>query len=175
LLLGLLGNSRSFEGAIVAPLVGAWSDRTWAGWLGRRRPFILVGGLVSAVLLALTPALSSWALPDSLAALAGGLAGVAPAIIVIFLFTLTFNAMNDIHKALLADVTTPEERNALSAQSVLVDMAGSVTILILGFALWRDGVPPAAFVVAGTLLALGVLITVGGVREPPPTVWETER
>jgi Na+/melibiose symporter-like transporter len=83
--------------------------------------------------------------------------------------------MDDVHKALLADVTTPEERNGLSALAVVVDMAGSVTILILGFLLWRDGVPSDAFVVAGALLALGVLITVGGVREPPPTVWETEQ
>src|SRR5437879_4836955 len=48
LLIGLLGNSRSFEGAVVSPLAGAWSDRIWIGWLGRRRPFILVGGLTSA-------------------------------------------------------------------------------------------------------------------------------
>src|SRR3954453_19713232 len=55
LVLGLMGNTRSFEGAFVSPLVGTWSDRLWLGWLGRRRPFILVGGLSSAVLLAATP------------------------------------------------------------------------------------------------------------------------
>ena len=59
LLISLLGNTKSFEGAIVSPLTGAWSDRIWAGWLGRRRPFILVGGLLSALLLALTPAISA--------------------------------------------------------------------------------------------------------------------
>src|SRR5439155_24423483 len=52
LLIGLLGNTRSFEGALVSPVFGAWSDRSWAGWLGRRRPFILVGGLLSSALLA---------------------------------------------------------------------------------------------------------------------------
>jgi hypothetical protein len=62
-LISLLGNTRSFEGAIVSPLTGAWSDRLWLGWLGRRRPFILVGGLLSALLLALTPAISRLALP----------------------------------------------------------------------------------------------------------------
>src|SRR5438067_1427532 len=51
LLINLLANTRSFEGAIVAPLVGAWSDRIWLGWLGRRRPFILVGGVGSGLLL----------------------------------------------------------------------------------------------------------------------------
>ena len=48
LLLGLLGNTRSLEGALVSPAFGVWSDRVWLGWLGRRRPFILVGGLLSA-------------------------------------------------------------------------------------------------------------------------------
>ncbi|HZS00418.1 MAG TPA: MFS transporter [Chloroflexota bacterium] len=175
LLLALLGNSRSFEGAIVSPLVGAWSDRTWAGWLGRRRPFILVGGLLSAALLALTPTFSAWALPSALVPLVGGLAAVVPAIVVIFLFTLTFNVMDDVHKALLADVTTPDERNGLSAWAVVVDMAGNVAILALGFLLWRDRVPTEAFVIAGALLAVGVLITVVGVREPSPLQWEAER
>src|SRR5947207_15014330 len=62
-LLGLLGNSRTFEGAIVSPLAGAWSDKIWLGWLGRRRPFILVGGLLSALLLALTPAIGRFTGP----------------------------------------------------------------------------------------------------------------
>jgi maltose/moltooligosaccharide transporter len=175
LLLGLLGNSKSFEGAIVSPLVGAWSDRVWAGRLGRRRPFILVGGLLSAALLALTPTLSAWPVPPLVASLAGGMAGLVPAIVVIFLFTLTFNVMDDVHKALLADVTTPDERNGLSAWAVTIDIAGNVAILILGFSLWRERVPAEAFAVAGLLLALGVLITVVGVREPDPAVWEAER
>src|SRR5581483_8654288 len=58
ILLGLLGNTRSFEGTVVSPIMGAWSDRIWLGRLGRRRPFILAGGLLSALLLALTPAIS---------------------------------------------------------------------------------------------------------------------
>jgi MFS family permease len=175
LLLGLLGSSKSFEGAIVSPLVGAWSDRTWAGWLGRRRSFILVGGLSSAAILAFTPTISTWPVPDALMPLLGGLVGLAPAILAIFLFTLMFNVMDDLHKALLADVTTPDERNALSAWSVVVDMIGNVAILAVGFFIWRDHVPAEAFAVAGALLAVGVVVTVLGVREPTPAVWEAER
>src|SRR4051812_29482329 len=106
LLLGLLGNSKSFEGAIVSPLTGAWSDRVWAGWLGRRRPFILVGGLMAALLLALTPTISRWPLPSGLSWVPEGVAGLAPAVLAIFLFTLAFNSMDDIHKALLAEVAS---------------------------------------------------------------------
>src|SRR4051812_23466435 len=40
-LIAMLGNTRSFEGALISPVFGAWSDRSWAGWLGRRRAFIL--------------------------------------------------------------------------------------------------------------------------------------
>jgi MFS family permease len=175
LLLSLLGNSKSFEGAIVSPIVGAWSDRVWAGWLGRRRPFILVGGLLSALLLALTPAISRLPVPAVLAWLPQGVFALAPAIVAIFLFTLTFNAMDDLHKALLADVAGPKDRNWLSALSAVVDLAAQVGILALGFLIWKENVPDSAFAIAGALVALGALVTVIGVREPGPAAWEAER
>ncbi|HEY3079913.1 MAG TPA: MFS transporter [Chloroflexota bacterium] len=174
LLIGLLSNTRSFEGALVSPLFGAWSDRTWAGWLGRRRPFILVGGLLSALLLALTPAISRLPAPV-LGWLPSDVGRLAPAIAAIFLFTFAFNTMDDVHKALLADLTEGAARNRLAALRVVVEMAGQVGILVLGFLLWRDGVGDDAFVVAGGLMAVGVVVTVWGVREPAPAVWEAER
>jgi hypothetical protein len=58
IIISLLGNSKSLEGAVVSPLVGRWSDRSWLGWLGRRRPFILVGGVLSGLFIATTPTLS---------------------------------------------------------------------------------------------------------------------
>ena len=175
LLLGLLGNTRSFEGAIVSPIVGAWSDRVWAGWLGRRRPFILAGGLLSALLLALTPAISRWALPIEPGWLPDALAGLGPVILAIFLFTFAFNAMDDIHRALLPDVTHVDERNRLSALAVVVNMAGQVGILALGFVLWSEAVPDSAFAITGGLVAVGVVLTVLGVREPEPAAWAAER
>jgi maltose/moltooligosaccharide transporter len=175
LVLGLMGNTRSFEGALISPVFGAWSDKTWAGWLGRRRPYILVGGVLSALILALTPAIARlpWAalvpaLPVEAAVLVGP-------IVAIFLFTFTYNIMDDIHKALLVDLTPPAERNRLSAWSVVVMMAGQVGILVLGFLLWNDGVPDSAFVITAALLLAGVLATVVGVREPPPAVWEASQ
>ena len=174
-LLSLLGNSRSFEGAIVSPIVGAWSDRTWAGWLGRRRPFILVGGLLSALLLAMTPTISRLPLANGLLWLPAGAAALIPAILAIFLFTLTFNAMDDVHRALLVDVTDPSERNRLSGLSVFVNMGGNVGILVLGFLLWTTGVPDSAFAITGALVALGVVLTVAVVREPAPAAWQAAR
>jgi MFS family permease len=93
----------------------------------------------------------------------------------IFLFTLTFNSMDDLHKALLADITQPDDRNTLSGLNVAVEMAGQVGILVLGFFLWSDGVPGSAFVITALLISAGMLITVVGVREPTPDTWIADR
>jgi Na+/melibiose symporter-like transporter len=175
LLLGLLGNTRSFEGSFVAPVMGFFSDHVWLGWLGRRRPFILVGGMLSALLLALTPAFSRLPVPEQLAGPFVGASQLVLAVVVIFLFTLTFNAMSDIHDALLVDITSERDRNRLSALRALVSMAGQVAILVLGFFVWRTVVPDSAFPVTGLLVAAGVLVTVLFVREPSPAAWAADR
>ena len=41
-------------GLLVQPLIGHWSDNTW-GRLGRRRPFFLVGAILSSCMLVLMP------------------------------------------------------------------------------------------------------------------------
>lgn len=176
LILGLLGNTRSFEGAFVSPLVGAWSDRVWLGWLGRRRPFILVGGLLSALLLAATPYVSVMPFPlDLVPPLVGFGPTLVLAVVTIFLFTLAFNGMDDLHRALLADITRPEDRNTLSGLTVVVSMLGQVAILVLGFLMWSEEVPASAFIVTGVLVAAGMIVTVIGVPEPAPSAWLAER
>ena len=42
-------------GLLVQPLVGHFSDRTWLGRLGRRRPYFLAGALLSALSLFIMP------------------------------------------------------------------------------------------------------------------------
>lgn len=175
LLLGLLGNTRSFEGTLVSPTIGFWSDRVWAGWLGRRRPFILAGGLLSSLLLALTPVFSHLRLPAALNWFPNSAPQLLPAVLTIFLFTLAFNTMGDVHEALLVDVTSEAERNRVSAIRTVVAIAGQVAILILGFLIWKDHVPDSAFAVTGLLMAAGVLLTVVFVREPSPAAWAAGR
>jgi MFS family permease len=176
-LISLLANTRNFLGSIVSPLAGAWSDKTWAGWLGRRRPFILAGGLLSALLLALMPHVSRqpvaggpWLPPE--------VAAVLPLVLIIFLSTITINLMDDIQKSLLADLTEGAERNKLSSLGAVTDMGGNFTGLALGalISAWLGGgVPDAAFALVGALVAAGVLITVVGIREPAPAVWAADR
>lgn len=174
-LISLLGNSRSLEGALVSPLTGLWSDRVWLGWLGRRRPFILAGGLLAALLLALTPAISRLPPPATLLGLPADWLKLAPLVLAVFLFTLVFNLADDVHKALLADLTDGAEQNRLSSFSVVVDIGGQVGILVLGGLLWQTHVPDSAFALAAAIVVAGVLLTVLGVREPPPAVWAEQR
>jgi maltose/moltooligosaccharide transporter len=166
--ISLFGNTRSFEGAVVQPIVGAWSDRTWLGWFGRRRPFILIGGLLSAGLLAATPGISRTALPWAPTWIAPELIGLLPAVVAIFLFTLTFNAMADTHGALLADLETGPARNKLASWSVLVNMFGQFGILGLVAISSQHGIPDSAFLVTAAIMAGGVVLTVLGVSEPTP-------
>ncbi len=182
LLIGVLANSRSFVGAIVSPIAGAWSDRVWLGWLGRRRPFILVGGTLAAAALALTPILArlpfgtGWTAPGWLPSdVARDLPALGSAIVAILTFTIAINTMDDVHQALLVDVARPEERNRLSSLAVVTSFVGQVAILVLGFLLWQDEVPAAAFVLTAVLVTVGTLVTVIGVREPSPAAWLERR
>lgn len=117
---GLLGGSHSFEGVFIQPVVGSISDRL-AGPGGRRRPFMRLFILISAMLLVLAPA--AVLLPPALRL--GGVIGC------IFLFTLTFNVAIDPYQALLADITTPEQRGRVTGTWYFVGALGQVLILIL--------------------------------------------
>ena len=77
--------------------------------------------------------------------------------------------MDDIHKALLADLVE-DERNSLSALSTVVNIGSQVGLLVLGYWLWSDGVPDWSFGLAAAIMSAGLLATVFGLREPPPEV-----
>src|SRR5688500_7409027 len=167
LLLGLLGNSRAFVGALVSPAVGGWSDRVWLGWLGRRRPFILAGALLAGLGMALTPMVAALPITLDLDWVPRDMVLLGPAVVAILLYTAWYNAADDIHQALLVDVAPERERNRWAARSVVTHFAGQVAILLLGFAVWSEVVPSWAFAFTGALLVIGALVTVLGVQETP--------
>ncbi len=159
-LLGLMGGSHSFEGVFIQPVVGSISDRL-AGPGGRRRPFLRLFILASAAFLLLAPAAAH--LPPALR-----LAGIVACI---FLFTLTFNVAIDPYQALLADITTPEQRGRVTGTWYFVGALGQVLILIFLAALLlipKLHVPLGLGFPVVSLLMLGTtLLTCARTSEPP--------
>ena len=58
------------------------------------------------------------------------------AVALIFLFSLAFNIGIDPYFALLADVTTPEQRGGVSGLSAIFQFAGQVLVLVAATFLW---------------------------------------
>src|SRR5262249_12098475 len=80
-------------GLIVQPIIGAMSDRTW-NWLGRRRPYFLVGAILSSVAL--------FVMPDS--------TGVRMAASLLWVLDASINISMEPFRAFVADKLNPNQR-----------------------------------------------------------------
>jgi maltose/moltooligosaccharide transporter len=151
LLIGLLSSTRSIEGAVIQPTIGALSDRVWTRF-GRRRPFMMIGIPLSAVFFV------AGAFVDGLWQLA----------IVIFLFSIFFNVAVDPYTALLADIAPLEQRGWLSGLAIGVQLVSSVAfLLVMYFATGgASGVPLWAYALVAAVLIASFGITTIGIREP---------
>lgn len=150
LLIGLLSSTRSIEGVVIQPAVGAVSDHIWTR-LGRRRPFIVVAIPLSALFF-----------------LAGSKAqSLLPLAILIFLFSVFFNIAADPYAALVADIAPLHRRGLLNGLASAVQLASQVAFLlvIVAFSV-RESIPEWTFVLVGVLLVVGFAVTVVGVPEP---------
>ena len=116
LLIGLLSSTRSIEGVVIQPTVGAVSDRVWTP-IGRRRPFILVAVPLSAVFFVAATAARS----------------LLPLAIMIFLFSVFFNVAADPYAALVADIAPLEQRGLLNGIATGVQLISQVTFLLVLF------------------------------------------
>ncbi len=143
LIVNLLSNTRSIEGTVVQPTIGAWSDRIWTR-LGRRRPFMAVAIPLSAVFIVLTP-------------MAPNLGFTA---LCVFLFSLLYNIASDPYNALQADIAPVRQRpllNAISNVVTLVSQAG----LLLALADQKHIPTPIYPIVAIVILGMFALTVVG--------------
>jgi MFS family permease len=152
----------SLVSLLMPPFIGALSDRT-RGKLGRRRPYLLVGGLL---LVASTPLLvNASTIVDFLAGLALLLVGM--------------NIINSAYQSLVPDRVPEEQRGMASGYVGGLAILGSVASLGLA-AYLLGGVNQHAFnadivrhnagiyyIVTATLMTIGILITVLGVHEIP--------
>ena len=145
ILLRLMAGTHSFEGTIIQPLVGLASDRLRSRW-GRRRPFMLLFTPVSALFLLLTPVAAHLPPPLRLGAI----------IACIFLFTMTFNVAADPYQALLADITTPQQRGKVTGFWFFLGALGQVLILLLPIPLGLK-FSMVALLMVGTTLVTCVL------------------
>jgi maltose/moltooligosaccharide transporter len=150
LLIGLLSSTRSIEGAVIQPTVGAFSDRIWTR-VGRRRPFMLIGIPLSAVFFVSGAFVSS----------------LLPLAVVIFLFSIFFNIAVDPYTALLADIVPLEHRGWLSGLSTGVQLVSSVALLlVIFFATAGDaGVPLWTYILVAAVLLVSFGVTIFGIHE----------
>jgi maltose/moltooligosaccharide transporter len=151
-------------GLLVQPLIGSMSDRTW-GPLGRRRPYFLVGAILSSLALILMPNSSTlW--------MAAGLLWILDACI---------NISMEPFRAFVADMLPEEQRTrGFAMQSLFIGLGAVIAsalpwVLTNWFGIGHDRAPGAIPMAvklsfyAGSAAFLGaVLWTVLTTREYPP-------
>lgn len=170
-------------GFIVQPIIGAMSDRTWC-WLGRRRPYFLVGAILSSLALLLMP--NSGPLAEALMPhlpkfyMAAGLLWVLDACI---------NISMEPFRAFVADKLPEEQRGTGFAMQSLFIGVGAVVADVLPYVLrnWfhvnaesgaENAVPTnvrISFYVGAFAFLAAVLWTVVSTPEDPPADLEAFR
>ena len=170
-------------GFIVQPLIGAISDRTW-GPLGRRRPYFLVGAILSSLALLLMPnsgPLAHWLLPHlPQFYMAAGLLWVLDA---------SINVSMEPFRAFVADKLPEEQRGAGFAMQSFFIGVGAVIAGLLPYVLreWfhvssdsggANGVPTnvrISFYLGAVAFLAAVVWTVVTSKEYPPEDLEAFR
>jgi maltose/moltooligosaccharide transporter len=161
-------------GLLVQPIIGAMSDRTWC-WLGRRRPYFLIGAILSSLALLLMPnsgLLAQWLMPHlPKFYMAAGLLWVLDACI---------NISMEPFRAFVADKLPESQRGMGFAMQSFFIGVGAVIADLLPFALrnWFNvstdaatGVPTnvrISFYVGAFAFLAAVLWTVFSTPEDPP-------
>ena len=161
--INLLSSTSSIEGVVVQPTVGAWSDRSWRGWLGRRRWFIAVFLPITIAALALTPALPSSFVQSLLGG--GATNALYLAALGIFLFTLAHTIFYNPYSALLADLTPPQQRGRVNGLFHMLEALGELVVIGLGILLVKRWGLNAFFPLVAGMLLICYLPPLFGLRE----------
>lgn len=161
-------------GMIVQPLIGHYSDRTW-NRVGRRKPYFLVGALLSSAALVFLP--NSAAMSSILPALWIG-AGV------VMIMDASFNVAMEPFRALVADNLPDAQRTSGFAIQTFLIGVGAVVGSELPSLLARNGFSQEAgesgvadnikyaFYIGAAVFIIAILITVFLSKEYPPAEYE---
>ncbi len=169
-LFGLIWLAGPFTGMVVQPLIGALSDKTRTP-LGRRRPYLLGGALLSALAL--------WAFPNS-ATITNWLGAVthinfAPwaallfAAVMIWILDACVNIAQGPYRALVPDVVPQEQHSIANSYISLAIGLGSVvaagTAPFLKWAFNYQMPINAQFIMAALAFSLGMIWTCLAIKE----------
>ncbi len=144
----------------VQPIAGAVSDRSGFKW-GRRRPFILIGGIIALVIM---PGI--------------GLAGGFAAIFAVYcLLQMASNTAQGPYQAFIPDTIPPDKRGTASGVKSLLEVIGGAILVYISSVFmdrYSDGEGSQwLWLVLGILAAVflgAVMATVIMVKEAPATV-----
>jgi maltose/moltooligosaccharide transporter len=109
-------------GLVVQPFVGRITDRMWSPRLGRRKPFLLLGGLIAGVIMVLLPNAGSFNFSVASALMFGA--------ICVTLLDMSSNMAMQPFKMVVGDLVNEKQKTfAYSVQSFLVNASSIVAYL----------------------------------------------
>jgi maltose/moltooligosaccharide transporter len=155
--MGYLWIAAPLSGMIIQPILGRISDRTWT-FLGRRRPFILAGAILSSVVLLLMPnSPSLWV-----------------AAILLWLLDGSLNIAMQPYRALVADVA-PEKQQTVCycVQTALVGIGSTLASTLPWIFLHLFGLSDAQTATSGIPLTLKLSFYVGAAVFLLANLWTT--
>lgn len=166
-------------GMLVQPLVGKWSDKTWWGWMGRRKPYLLIGSIVAVAVMILLPNAGNFSFATAYTLLGLDAAMWFGIFALMFLDTSINMAMQPF-KMMVGDMVNEEQKGtAYSIQSFLCNAGSLVGYLFPIFFTWigiknvalAGEVPDSvkwSFYCGAAILILCVLYTFFSVKEMNP-------
>ncbi len=150
--IGTIAAAGAIVALVVAPLVGAFSDRLQAVW-GRRRPFLIVGVLGSCVSLLLL-------IPFD----AGGSIGLY--VVAIINLQFWWNMVSGAYAGLVPDVVPEQDQPTASGWLNVMTIAGTIVGNILVAATYRSGHATTAMTCFVAISVVCLCLTLS-VHEPP--------
>lgn len=163
-------------GLILQPIIGYFSDKTWSPLLGRRIPYIFVGGAVTALMMILMP--NSYLISRIVPPVFAGVS-------ILFLIQSSLNLAMQPYRSLVGDMVNKRQGNlGYSVQTFFTNLGGIVgsflpfVLVFWGVGNQVEGDNPIvdsvkwSFYIGAVLLFVTNLWTCFNVKEYPPKLFE---